>query len=124
MKHLLLTFIVIIGCSSFITQQNNPNIIWDKETHDFGRIKQNEIVSTNFTLKNLSKDTLIIENIIGSCGCIANKWTKQPIYPNNSTTITVSFDTKNKSGQHLKVVTVYTNLGAYNLNINAFIEKE
>lgn len=108
---------------SFNVKGIDPTIKWDKKSHDFGTIKQGEVVETVFTFVNLSKDTFQIENVKGSCGCLANQWTQNQVYPNQSGTVTVRFDSKGKTGQHLKSVTVYSNLGAYFLEINANVEK-
>jgi hypothetical protein len=96
--------------------------LWNKTSHDFGIVKQGDIVETTFNLKNGS-DTLQFENVQASCGCITPDWKRTPIPPNESVPLKVVFDTKGKSGNYTKVITVYTNLGLYELIVKAEIEK-
>ena len=119
--------VIIIGLSSHTFKQfqdTNKSIVWTKSSHDFGTIKQGETVETIFSFQNMGKDTLTIENVMGSCGCLATSWTKQSILPTQKGNVTVKFDSNGKNGQHMKSVTVYTNLGAYYLEIKANIIKQ
>ncbi len=121
----ILLFLAICSISAKYVSDNDTLIVWDKMTHDFGDIVQGEVVETNFTLTNNNTDTLIIENVMGSCGCLVNKWPRQPILPKMKGTITVKFNSKGKKGKHYKSVSVYTNKGAYYLSVNAnILEKE
>ena len=99
----------------------DQDIKWDRKEHDFGSVMQGEVVETNFTVLNNRKDTLVVENVVGSCGCIASKWPHQPMLPGIQGNITVKFDTKGKSGNHMKSVSVYTNRGVYHLGLKANI---
>ncbi len=98
-------------------------ISWPRTEHDFGLLKQGEVVETSFTCYN-GADTLVLENVMASCGCVAPDWKRTPILPYDSTEIKVVFDTKGKSGKHNKVITVYTNRGLYELIIKANIKND
>jgi hypothetical protein len=93
---------------------------WQKTEHDFGIVKQDSILETSFKLFNGS-DTLQIENVQSSCGCLTPDWTRKSIMPNDSTEIKVVFDTFGKRDKNTKVIAVYTNLGLYELIIKAEI---
>jgi len=115
---------IFLGSSTYIKyQHNNKTIVWNKVSHDFGTINQGRVMETEFTFQNTGKDTMTIENVMGSCGCIATSWPKQAILPNENGKINVKFNSNGKIGQHLKSFTVYTNLGAYYLEIKALIIK-
>lgn len=123
-KITFILYLLILGLSSNTFKQlqdSNKTIVWTKSSHDFGTLKQGEMVETDFSFQNTGKDTLTIENVMGSCGCLATSWPKQSILPNQKGSITVKFNSNGKSGQHLKSVTVYSNLGAYYLEIKANI---
>ncbi len=127
LKIISLFILLIFGLSSYTFKQfqtPNNSIVWAKSSHDFGTLKQGETVETIFSFQNTGKDTLTIENVMGSCGCLATSWTKQSILPKQTGNVTVKFDSNGKNGQHLKSVTVYTNLGAYYLEIKANIIKQ
>jgi hypothetical protein len=96
---------------------------WQKTEHDFGVAKKGEKLETVFKLYNGS-DTLQIENVQASCGCIAPGWPRTPIMPGDSASIKVVFDTRGKLGKDKKTITVYTNRGFYELIIRAEIVKD
>ncbi len=62
------------------------------EKYDFGKIKQNVPVTTEFTITNLSDKPIVIENAWGSCGCTTPEIPKEPIAPNSSTKLKVGYN--------------------------------
>ncbi len=84
-------------------------IKFDKIVHDFGRINQGAVVSTNFRFTNTGKFPLLITKAEGSCGCTVPVWPKAAIQPGESGQIAVQFDSHDKSGQTDKTVTVTAN---------------
>lgn len=86
-----------------------PIVELDKEIHDFGTIKEGDVVETEFIVKNTGESDLIIADAKGSCGCTVPQPPKDPIKPGDSAPIKVSFDSKNKPGEQEKTVTLTTN---------------
>jgi hypothetical protein len=122
--NLILMFLLAIVCiNAKWKMEANPGIVWNETEHKFGDIKQGEIVETHFVLTNTTKDTLVIENVQGSCGCIVSKWPKQTVVPNDTAEIFVKFDPKGKEGKQFKSLTVYTSMRAYYLGISANVQK-
>src|SRR5687767_9689807 len=58
---------------------NVPEIKFEEEVFDFGKITQGEVVSHDFKFKNIGNTNLIISGASGSCGCTVPKWPKEPI---------------------------------------------
>jgi hypothetical protein len=86
-----------------------PDIKFETEEHDFGRIVQGEKVSAAFKFKNTGKANLIISSAAGSCGCTVPEWPKEPVKPGQEGKITVVFSSEGKSGIQEKTITVVTN---------------
>ena len=86
-----------------------PEMTFDEEVFDFGKITQGEKVSHSFTFKNTGNKNLIISNAEGSCGCTIPEWPKEPILPNGTGKINVVFNSEGKSGMMEKTVTIITN---------------
>ena len=86
-----------------------PEIKFDEEVFDFGKITQGEKVSHAFTFKNTGNKNLIISGASGSCGCTVPEWPKEPVKPGEKGTINVVFSSEGKSGMQEKTVTVVTN---------------
>jgi hypothetical protein len=95
-----------------------PKIELDKAEHDFGTIKEGEVVETVFTIKNIGDSDLIIADAKGSCGCTVPEPPKEPIAPGQSAPIKVSFDSNGKTGQQNKTVTLTTNTETGNETFN------
>ena len=76
---------------------------------DFGEIKQGDIVSHNYNIKNIGNADLLISSAKGSCGCTVPEWPQDPIGPGELANIKVTFDSKGKIGKQAKRVTLMTN---------------
>jgi hypothetical protein len=86
-----------------------PEIEFEEEVYDFGRITQGEKVNHVFKFKNVGDGYLIISGASGSCGCTVPKWPEEPIRPGGMGEIDVVFSSEGKSGLQEKTVTVVTN---------------
>lgn len=86
-----------------------PEIKFDEEEHDFGKITQGEKVSFSFMFTNTGKSNLIISSAAGSCGCTVPEWPKEPIKPGQQGKINVVFSSEGRSGLQEKTVNVVTN---------------
>ncbi len=90
-----------------------PRINFDKSTHNFGTIRQGDIVSTNFEMSNTGKSDLIIYKTKASCGCTASELEKSVLKPGEKTNLKVTFNSAGKSGEDSKSVSIYTNDPTY-----------
>lgn len=86
-----------------------PEMKFEEETHDFGRITQGEKVAFGFKFKNTGGANLIISSANGSCGCTVPEYPKKPILPGEEATVNVVFSSEGKSGMVEKSVTLVTN---------------
>ena len=84
------------------------SIVWKSETIDVGAIPQNTPKPIVFEFKNTGKTAVIITNVQGSCGCTATNYTKTPIAPGKSGTVTATYNAVNP-GAFTKTVSVTTN---------------
>jgi hypothetical protein len=82
------------------------NMKFEELDHNFGTIKQGESVTYIFKFKNDGKEPLIINTAVGSCGCTVPEYPKEPIRPNGSGEIKVTFNSTGKSGPQDKTVTI------------------
>ncbi|XOV67727.1 MAG: DUF1573 domain-containing protein [Fluviicola sp.] len=88
--------------------KNGPQITFEKEVHDYGKIKQGADGVVEFTFTNTGNAPLILSNAKGSCMCTVPKWSKEPIAPGKSATLQVKYDTK-RIGAINKSVTITSN---------------
>lgn len=99
-------------------------IEFDKVQHDFGTIKEGEIVKHKFTFKNVGDVPLVISDVKPTCGCTTTNFTKTPVMPNGQGEIELQFDSSGKSGPQHKPVTVLANVegGQTQLVLTATVE--
>ena len=86
-----------------------PVMKFEKESHDFGKIKQGDKVSYDFKFTNNGKSPLIITDAVASCGCTTPEWPKTPIKPGESGLIKVVFNSAGKTGLQDKQITITAN---------------
>ena len=86
-----------------------PIMKFEKEMHDFGKIKQGDKVTYDFKFTNTGKSPLIIKDAIASCGCTKPEWPTTPIKPGESGAIKVTFNSAAKMGLQDKQITITAN---------------
>jgi hypothetical protein len=77
--------------------------------HNFGKVKEGDIVSHTFQLINKGSELLEIKDIKSSCGCAATLLSNPSIKPNEAATLKVDLDTKNRVGKLSRTITLYSN---------------
>ncbi|WP_114938991.1 MULTISPECIES: DUF1573 domain-containing protein [Mucilaginibacter] len=97
------------NADSAATAANAPVAKFEKESHDFGKIKEGDKVSYDFKFTNTGKSPLIITNARATCGCTTPTWPKAPVKPGESAVIGVTFNSAGKSGLQDKQITITAN---------------
>ena len=88
-------------------------IQFDFDSHDFGEVKDGEIVEIDYNFTNTGKSDLVIFDASASCGCTVPEYPQNiNIEPGQKNKIKVRFDTSNKPGKQMKSVTLTTNTNA------------
>ena len=103
---ILMVFIALVGFTSMTLAIGEFK--FEKETHDFGTIPQNQPASYDFKFSNNGDAPIIISEVKPSCGCSVAEFTKTPIKPGESGTITVTYNAAAK-GPFTKQFTVKSN---------------
>lgn len=86
-----------------------PEITFDAEMHDFGRLTEGETISYSFHFRNTGKGDLVISHCSSSCGCTVADYPKERMAPGEDGYIFVSFNSQGKAGQQYQEVDVVTN---------------
>ena len=73
---------------------NTTEIVFDKESHDFGNVKKGATVEHTFRFTNIGKEKLVVEFASGSCGCTVPDYPKNPIAPGEMGEIKVVYTAK------------------------------
>ncbi len=89
--------------------ENNPVLFFSETQHDFGTVKEGQVVDYTFNFVNKGAAALMIKNVKTSCGCTAALVSSNNIDPGKEGTIKVSLDTKNRVGKMSRKVTITSN---------------
>lgn len=88
--------------------QGAPRASLDRKRHDFGVVRQQQVLVTEFALTNGGTRTLRVTGVHGNCGCLVGAAKATSIEPGASTPIVVTFSTHAMVGPHTKWVQVAT----------------
>lgn len=87
-----------------------PVIEFSKKSHDFGKINEADgKVTTVFEFKNTGMEPLVISKVRASCGCTSPNWTKTPIAPGQTGTVSATYNPAGRPGKFTKTITVSSN---------------
>lgn len=86
-----------------------PELVFDSDLHDFGRISEGESISYSFHFTNKGNADLVISGCHASCGCTVADYPKGRIAPGQEGYVTVSFNSRGKVGQQYQEVVVSSN---------------
>ncbi len=106
----LITVICLVAAFNISVAQEKSKIVFEETVHDFGSFKEAAgPQTTTFKFTNTGAVPLVLSNVRASCGCTTPKWTREPVAPNASGEIQVSYNPKNRPGSFNKTVTVSSN---------------
>jgi hypothetical protein len=94
MKHILVVFFSFLLVHAATGQSKKPDAVakFTSETVNLGNIKVGNPVTATFTLTNIGNEDLIIENVTPGCGCTKSDYTKEPIKPGKTGSITATYN--------------------------------
>lgn len=117
----IISVFALISCSQQKGKQNKTEtnrkeqspgittITFNEEIHNFGFLKSGEIVVSSFVFTNTGEHNLIIKNVDSDCGCIHIKFPRQPVKPNETDKIEVTFNSSGMFGKQFKTIDLYAN---------------
>ncbi|GHV25787.1 hypothetical protein FACS1894176_05190 [Bacteroidia bacterium] len=102
--------LAVIGMSVMaFAPQDEKVVAVDKTVHDFGTIVETAgKVSAIFVVTNKTNAPIVLTNVRSSCGCTTPDWTKTPIEPGKTGTVTATYDPAGRPGPFEKTVTIST----------------
>ena len=89
--------------------ENVEDIVeFDRTIHNFGDVMLGDgPLSCTFTMKNISEKPVVIYNVVTSCGCTDVKWTREPIMPGKTGTISSTYTNDEGPYPFDKTLTAY-----------------
>lgn len=124
MKKLMLLLFAMIPMLVF---SQKAKIEFETTSHNFGKISEtggNAVY--DFVFKNTGNAPLILTNVRAGCGCTTPQWSREPIVPNGTGVIKVSYNPLRRPGAFIKSVTVNSNAenAVVSLTIRGMVERK
>ncbi|HMA52883.1 MAG TPA: DUF1573 domain-containing protein, partial [Acidobacteriota bacterium] len=92
-------------------QSPKPRAVFRETTHDFGKVKQGDVVTHEFVFRNEGQAPLLVEKVETTCGCTAALVSEKKIGPGKEGKIKTSFDTRGYSGRLSRYIYLISNDG-------------
>lgn len=118
LKRTILTMFVLFTWTITNAQiASNANVEATKETktvewisliHDFGEINLKEPATATFEFTNNGSEPVAILAVKSSCGCTVTDYSKEPVLPTKSSSVSATYDSK-RIGTFQKAITVTMN---------------
>ena len=108
--HMLLCLIMpVMGAQAASAQEKVGGIAeFDRTVHDFGDVMLSDgPLSCTFNVKNISQKPMLIHSVVTSCGCTDVKWTREPVMPGKSGSISAVYTNDEGPYPFDKSLTVY-----------------
>lgn len=136
---LLLIFnLAFIGCNNRPTGTVKPSASYDsakkkglgkieltEEMHNFGALKEGEIVSYSFKIKNNGTAPFRLSRVEPTCGCLTVKYDTTEMAVLATSFIEVIFHSEGEWGNQIKTVNIETTSGeTKTITIGAFVENK
>jgi hypothetical protein len=101
-----------------------PRIEILPESHDFGKVQQNQKLVKEFDIKNVGTEDLVLGRISTSCGCTAALTSKKTLKPGEISALKVTFETRRYKGSVERSISIASNdpRRVRTLRVKAFIE--
>jgi hypothetical protein len=100
---------LVLLAAGALAQGQKPRAVFKETSHDFGKIKQGDVVNHEFVFKNDGGATLVVQGVETSCGCTAALVSEKRIGPGKEGRIKTTFDTRGYSGRLAKYVYLVSN---------------
>jgi hypothetical protein len=95
--------------SGALAQGSKPRAVFKETSHDFGKVKQGDVVSHEFVFKNDGGAALVVDRVETTCGCTAALVSEKTIGPGKEGKIKTTFDTRGYSGRLSRYIYIVSN---------------
>ncbi len=106
MKTQLLSIFIFLASTTVYGQ---GSFAFREESHEFLPFVVGKTVTHVFKFQNTGNAPIVISEVDAGCGCTNITWTKDPVMPQDSGFVSVSYDSEDHEGNFFKNIHVYSN---------------
>jgi hypothetical protein len=101
----------LLASSGEVAPSAKARAVFRKTSHNFGKVKQGDVLTCEFVFKNAGTDALVVERLDTSCGCAAALVSAERIEAGGEGKIKVTVDTHGYSGKFTRYIFFSSNDG-------------
>ena len=110
MKKLLIS---ILAAAAIMPAMAAPDLTWLNPVHNFGAFKEDVgPVTCVFKAVNTGDEPVVVIDARANCGCPRPPFTREPVAPGDTLSVSVAYDPAGRPGRFSKQVKVTTNTAA------------
>lgn len=95
--------------------QHSADLVFEERVFDFGEIEEAKgAVSHEFKFKNIGQKVVALNRMTSGCGCVQFEFSKEPVRPNGTGKVKVTYNPAYRPGFFSKEVVVLSNQTNYN----------
>lgn len=83
-------------------------IVFEETDHDFGTIEEGTQATHTFTFRNEGNAAVRLTAVEASCGCTTPEWTREPVAPGETGTVTAVYDSEGRPGPFRRSIHIET----------------
>ncbi len=106
-------FIIILSLAQMAAVQAEeewqPRLFVAEEVYRFEPVKEGAVVKQTVLIENTGREELRIESVTPSCDCVHYKLSSRTIAPEKRAELSVTINTKGKSGEYVGSVFISSN---------------
>lgn len=122
----IILFSLVSSCKNKSKTNKSTSILTQIELetkkHNFGKIKEGEIVSFFIKYKNTGDKSLVIKDIKTDCGCTAVNYPKKPLGKGKSEKIEIIFNSEGRKGKQYKEITIFANIPNNTVKVGVYAD--
>lgn len=104
-------------------KKDGGKIEFREELHNFGTLKEGEIVSFSFMYRNKGEGSLALAKVEPSCDCLTVRYDREGTTGKEDKALEVVINTSGEWGNLIKTISVETSAGeTKNLTVTAYVE--
>jgi hypothetical protein len=107
MNKLLVCLMFLLICFPGYSRPDSPSIHFENTAFNFGTVREEDgVLQHEFLFFNNGDGPLVVANVSASGGVSVTRWTRSPVMPGDTGTISLEYDPVNKPGRFNRSITI------------------
>jgi hypothetical protein len=102
---------LLVFAAAAAAQAQKPKAVFKETSHDFGKVKQGDVVTHEFVFTNAGDAVLVVDKVETTCGCTAALVSEKKVAAGKQGRIKTTFDTRGYSGRLSRYLYLVSNDG-------------